>query len=149
MTFHTDDFRGFAQDSIILRNETGGYDLYDTIKSSLISELKNRGIPAVLLDKEVKSGSRIFGTKYPMLVIVHPDSSCRYFAIGICVNKNQLTFPLLGESAENTKANKHATLENNGSFFRAALKKPDLFKLQQEEIWRKQILDCINYFIIK
>lgn len=147
MAIHTDMFRGFAQDNVILRQEKGGYELFNKIKENVTEELKSRGIPFRMTENEVKSGGLLFGSKYPILIITHPDFSCKYFQIGICVNGNQISFPLLGESAENTKANKKDMYEKQGSFFKSALVKPDMFKLQQEANWQRQVLDCFNSLI--
>lgn len=141
MTFHTDDFRGSAQENVRF---TTSDDWFQKIKETMQTELESRGIPAKLSEGKVKSGGMLFGSKYPILVIHHPDSSCRYFDIGICVNGDTISFPLLGISAENTKYNKKKIYEQNGNFIKAAMVKPDMFKLQQEHEWQSQVLACFN-----
>ena len=141
--YRTDDFRGNAQDSITLTNEVGGDSLFEKIKDAVISNLEERGIDAKWYVSEVKSGG-LFGTRLPILVISNSQPENRYFDIGIFCNGNTVNFPLLGESAENTKANKKQYYEENGSYIKAALVKPDEMKLQMEIQWETEVLDCFN-----
>ncbi len=143
MAIHTDAFRGYVQDGIAFTQEQGGYDLFIKIKNNITMEMENRGVPFKITENEVKSGG-FFGSKYPILIISHPDPSCKYFSIGICVNNTQVSFPLLGESAENTKANMKDMYEQQGRFIKSAFVNPDIFKLQQEAEWQRQVIDCFN-----
>lgn len=143
MTYHTEDFRGFAQDCIVLKKEQDDTTLFYKIKDFMENEIKQRGIPAVIHEGVVKSGG-MFGQKKPLLVIAHSDSACKYFFIGIFVAGIQVYFPLLGESAENTKCNRKKRYQESGNFIMAGMTKPDEFKLQQEAEWQYQVLDCFN-----
>lgn len=143
MAYHTEDFRGFAQDCIALKKEQGDTTLFYKIKDLMENEIKQRGIPAVIREDVVKSGG-MFGQKKPLLIIAHSDSSCKYFFIGIYVTGTQVYFPLLGESAENTKYNKNKHYQESHNFIMAGMTKPDEFKLQQEAEWQYRVLDCFN-----
>lgn len=140
ITYRTSDFRGFVHDGIRF-GELRGNVLYERIKQVMTENIKERGIPASVLDAEVKSGGIFGGSRCPMLLITYTGGG--YFDIGIYVNDNMIYFPLLGESAENTKANKKQYYTENGNFIRAALINPDEFALQQESEWQRCVLDCL------
>lgn len=142
--YKTDHFRGQAQESITLTQEVGGDQLFQKVKDLLISEIQARGIPAAFREDIVKSGGMLFGTQLPILVISNPGPGNRYFDIGVFVNGNTISFPLLGESAENTKANKKQFYLDNGNYFKAMMVNPDELKLQQEYEWEGMILSCFN-----
>lgn len=143
MTYKPDDFRGELQDGIRL-SDCSGQELYNLIKDNVLYYTKEHEIPAIITDAEVKSGNFLSGTRLPLLIIHHPDSSCKYFDIGVLVNGNLVTFPLIGKSAENYKYNMHEHLKAQGKIVQAALYKPDIYKIQQEEDWERKILNCIN-----
>ena len=141
MSYKTTDFRGTAQDGITFKNEAGGDQLFYKVKDIMKQELRERGIAANVREDALKSGG-IFGSSVPMLVISHPTS--RYFDIGVYVNGPTVCFPLLGESAENTKYNKKKFYEDNGNYLRAALTNPDELELQREAQWQMTVLECFN-----
>lgn len=143
MTYKTDDFRGYLMDSVRFTNSSGN-ELYDNLKETVIYYTQERGIPAEITDATVKSGGLLMGSKIPMLVIHHPDPACKYYDIGVSVNGNIVDFPLLGKSAEIVKYNWHENLKSKGNFIQAALYKADMYKIEQEEAWEKEIIDCIN-----
>lgn len=136
----TRNIRGFAQENVLFKTSD---DYYKIIKENMLYELQQRNIPSKVTESKMKSGG-IFGSRLPILIIHHPDSSCRYFDIGICVNGNSISFPLLGESAENTKNNKKKIYEREGNYIKANFINPDMFKLQQEHEWQSQVLACFN-----
>lgn len=140
--FNTSEFRGIVADAIRVRDAQGD-ELYDFIKRNLRRVTKERGIPAVFSEDQVKSGG-LFAPKYPLLIIQHPNPPTRFFYIGITVNQNIVSFPLLGESKQNTAMNKKKALEAEGKFIAAALTKPDEFILQQEYAWQREIMDAID-----
>lgn len=109
----------------------------------MVYGINENGLPATMFEDTIKSGV-MFGTKCPLLMIRHSDSSCRFFMIGIFVYGNQVMFALFGESAENTKYNRKQYYQENGNFIKAALIKPDEFKLQSELQWREDILNVFN-----
>lgn len=82
-----------------------------------------------------------------MLILSNTASENRFFDIGICVNEKTVSFPLLGESAENTKNNRKNYYKENGNHIKAALIKVDEFKLQQEAAWQQSIINCINSYL--
>lgn len=143
MSIHTNSFKGFAQEGIAFSNEQGGTALFYKIKEIVEQGIASQGIPATIREDVVKSGG-FFGNTCPILIVTHSDYSCRYFSIGIYVNGTQVSFPLLGESAENTKRNKKKMYQENGNFIMAAMTNPDEFKLQQEAEWQYRVLDCFN-----
>ncbi len=146
MVYNTSMFMGSVRDELLLNSDICGFELFNEISRHMRSSINEKRISAKISEEHVKSGGWL-SPKFPMLVISNSDSSCKFFDIGICVNGNILTFPLLGESAENTKANKKKILESEGKYFRAALINPDMFKLQQESLWRMQIMECFNEMI--
>ena len=129
MSYNTNDIMGYAQDPIVFSNEQGGNELYEKVKEVMVYGINENGLPATMFEDTIKSGG-MFGTKCPLLMIRHSDSSCRFFMIGIFVYGNQVMFALFGESAENTKYNRKQYYQENGNFIKAALIKPDEFKLQ-------------------
>ena len=131
MSYNTNDIMGYAQDPIVFSNEQGGNELYEKVKEVMVYGINENGLPATMFEDTIKSGG-MFGTKCPLLMIRHSDSSCRFFMIGIFVYGNQVMFALFGESAENTKYNRKQYYQENGNFIKAALIKPDEFKLQSE-----------------
>ena len=140
---YTNDIMGYAQDPIVFSNEQGGNELYEKVKEVMVYGINENGLPATMFEDTIKSGG-MFGTKCPLLMIRHSDSSCRFFMIGIFVYGNQVMFALFGESAENTKYNRKQYYQENGNFIKAALIKPDEFKLQSELQWREDILNVFN-----
>ena len=143
MSYNTNDIMGYAQDPIVFSNEQGGNELYEKVKEVMVYGINENGLPATMFEDTIKSGG-MFGTKCPLLMIRHSDSSCRFFMIGIFVYGNQVMFALFGESAENTKYNRKQYYQENGNFIKAALIKPDEFKLQSELQWREDILNVFN-----
>lgn len=82
-----------------------------------------------------------------MLVISHPNPPSRYFDIGVVVNGQVLSFPLLGYSAENTRANKIDEARSQGKLLKGLLmRKADEFQLQQEELWQGDVINTILSF---
>lgn len=144
--YKTSDFRGNACDPRMFSNSRG-QRLFEDIRNSLPAALKKAGIPANVEVDEAKSGG-MFGSKVPLLVIKYPNPPTQFFYIGIMVNDNVVSFPLLGESVQNTKMNKKADLEKQGSFLRAAMVKPDELILQQEHAWQAAVIKTFESLII-
>ena len=108
--------------------------------------MKKKGIPAVVRSDVAKSGG-LLGTRVPMLVISHPNPPSRYFDIGVVVNGQVLSFPLLGYSAENARADKIDKTRSQGKLLKGLLmRKPDEFQLQQEELWQEDVINTILSF---
>lgn len=143
---NTSMFKGEAQQSITFPNEEGGYALFNKIKDMLIAEIQYQNIPATFFETQVKSGG-MFGTKLPILVISHPTYHNDYFSLCVMVNGQTVSFPLTGESKENTKANKKEFYTQNGNYIKASFCNPDEFKLQQEVDWEASILRCFNSLV--
>lgn len=129
MAYSTKEFRGEAHQGIRFKNEKNPTSLMEYFHEFLPAALEREGIPARVRLDTVKSGG-LFGTKLPILIISHPNPPSRFFDIGVVVNGNMVSFPLLGESKQNTAANMG--------------KRYDEFKLQQEISWRASIVDIIN-----
>ena len=123
MSYNTNDIMGYAQDPIVFSNEQGGNELYEKVKEVMVYGINENGLPATMFEDTIKSGG-MFGT--------------------IFVYGNQVMFALFGESAENTKYNRKQYYQENGNFIKAALIKPDEFKLQSELQWREDILNVFN-----
>ena len=138
----TSDFMGYAAEGMRVRN-LNGRDLYNTVKNMLKREIEARGIPAAFYEDEVSSGG-FFGSKIPALVVYYKDPPSSFFDIVVVINNNVITFPLIGESTENTKMNQKARLEAEGKRIRAAMINPDEFLLQQEYAWRAEIMDLFE-----
>lgn len=127
MAYSTRDFRGEAH--IGVRFKGGDPDfMMNFFQGSIPQRLNEQGIPAKVSFGTVKSGG-LFGTKLPIMVISHPNPPSRFFDIGVVVNGNTVTFPLLGESKQNTARN--------------LKKRYDQFVLEQEESWQASIADII------
>ncbi len=131
MAYSTKDYRGEAQQGIRFKNENAA-SLIEHFHRYLPDALVREGIPAKVRIDTVKSGG-LFGTKLPIMIISHPNPPSRFFDIGVVVNGNMVSFPLLGESKQNTAANLG--------------KRYDEFKLQQEISWQSSIMDAINDLI--
>lgn len=140
--FKTNEFRGNARPPIRFHN-LRGQALYNLLKSDLPIALKEYNVPANIHEDEVKSGG-LFGSRSPMLVVSYPNPPTSFFHIGFLVNDNVISFPLLGESAQNTKLNKKNYYKEQGNFIRAGLIQPDEFILQQEEAWQLAVLDAFD-----
>lgn len=128
MAYSTKDFRGEATQGIRFTN-SDAEALTNFFHRELPVALTERGIPSHVRFDTVKSGG-LFGTKLPIMIISHPNPPSRFFDVGIVVNGNMVSFPLLGESKQNTAANMG--------------KRYDEFKLQQEESWRASVMDVIE-----
>lgn len=144
--YKTSEFRGAMRDDIMFSEEVGGKELYDKMKAMVMESVKKKGIPATFREDIVKSGG-IFGTEFPILIISNPNPENKFFDLGFFVNGQTISFPLLGMSSENTKANKKKQYEAEGKFLRSMMIKPDEFKLQQEIEWQSLILHCVSEFI--
>lgn len=114
------------------------------LKENLTLWCKNNSIPATMIITEYVSGSFFSKTRTPLLIISNPQPECRYFSLGIYATQNVLSFPLFGESAENTKANKYEYYKTQGTGLKATFYKPDMLKLQQEALWQQSIADFFN-----
>ena len=98
-----------------------------------------RNVPAKIRTDTAKSGG-LFGSQVPMLVISHPNPPSHYFDIGIVINGQVISFPLLGYSTENTQANKKADAKG----FKSLLtRSADEFALQEEGLWQTDVIDAI------
>lgn len=128
MAFSTKEFRGEARQGIRIHG-AGSEELMLLFQKELPERLRDAGIPASCCMDVAKSGG-LFGTRLPMLIIRHPNPPSQYFSIGVIVNGNTITFPLLGQSKQNTA-------KNMG-------KRYDEFKLQQEESWQSEITGLIG-----
>ena len=84
MSYNTNDIMGYAQDPIVFSNEQGGNELYEKVKEVMVYGINENGLPATMFEDTIKSGG-MFGTKCPLLMIRHSDSSCRFFMIGIWI----------------------------------------------------------------
>lgn len=140
--FKTSEFRGSARPPIRFYNLRGAA-LYNLLKSDLPIALRDAHVPANVREDEVKSGG-LFGSKNPMLIVSYPNPPTSFFHIGILVNDNVVSFPLLGESEQNTKLNKKNYYRNQGSLIRASMIHPNEFILQQEEAWQLAVLDAFD-----
>ena len=140
--YKTSDFRGTASDAMRFK-EIRGAELFDALCKNLPVALEDAGIPFQSRVDEVKSGG-IFGSRNPILIISYPNPPTSFFDIGFLVNDNVVSFPLLGESKQNTKMNMKRSLESEGKHFKAALVKPDEFILQQELSWQASVMDAFD-----
>lgn len=140
--YRTTDFRGKAQDPIRFGSMRGS-ELFDVLSRNLPAELERAGIPFRARTDEVKSGG-MFGSRNPILIISYPDPPTSFFEMGFLVNDNVVSFPLLGESKQNTKMNMKKTYTSEGKFLKAAMVNPDEFILEQEMAWEASVMDVFN-----
>lgn len=127
MAFTTKEFRGRSTSG----NSLPGYTerRTDELFQKQLPDRLRSAAPVDCHMDVVKSGG-LFGTKLPMLVITHPNPPSRFFSIGVIVNGNLVSFPLLGESKQNTA-------KNMG-------KRYDEFKYQQEISWQLDVTHAIE-----
>ena len=144
MTFSTNDFRGEAHEPINVTN-MGGTELYESLKEFMCVWFADNNIPAKLREDTVKSGG-LFGSRVPIVLISHPDPTCKYFMIGIYVVDHAVYFPLLGKSEEQYKYNMKEMRQQQGNFIPAALIKPNELKIQQELQWQSDVLTLVDGF---
>ncbi len=137
MAYNVKEFRGKAHRPF--RCSDSASQTLHYLKSSLPDAFKAKNIPASVREDVAKSGG-LFGSQVPMLVISHPNPPSHYFDIGIVINGQAISFPLLGYSAENTQANKKADAKGlKGLLTRSA----DEFALQEEGLWQADVIDAI------
>lgn len=141
--YKTTDFRGEAHDPLRISSMSKD-DILFVLKTNFPSLLKQRNIPSYLSEEQVRSGG-VFGTTLPMILVKHPGPPTRFFHIGIVVNNDIISFQLLGESAQNTKANKLDSLRQQGKLMRSWFVKPDEFILQQEIAWKSDVISTVKY----
>ena len=142
--YNTKEFMGQAQGDVLLTDAETGNNLYNKVKNILMSKIKEEGVEASFVEDTVKSGGIFSGTQFPILIIKNPNPANKFFDIGVYVNGHTVSFPLLGVSAENTKANKKAMYLNEGKYIRGMIVNPDELKLQQEAEWQARIIGCFN-----
>ena len=118
------------------------------VKNAVENWCREQGIPIIISEAEYVSGSMFSKTSVPLILIRHPDPLCKYFTLGLYAHKNVLYFPLFGESAENTKANKHEMYKNQGSIIKAKFYEPDMFKLQEEIDWQLAVYAFFEGFLV-
>ena len=145
MSYTSSDFRGEARDSVGF-SDCSGQVLFNLIKDAFIDWTQENNIPAKFTEDVFKTGGLLSGSKAPMLLINHPDPSCKYFTLGIYVVNNMVHFPLLGKSAEQYKYNSKELLKSKGNFIQAALVRPNEIKLQEEMQWQYDVLSCIDEY---
>ena len=136
----TGAFRGELRDKVRIR-DMRGQELFDGICRNLPEKLKEEGIPFTSRTDEVRSGGIFGGSSSPCLIISHPNPPTCFFEIVFLVNDNVISFHVIGESEQNTKANKKAAYEQEGKWIRAAMVSADEFILQQEQSWQADVLD--------
>lgn len=117
---------------------------FDFIVDFLKKEIEHRGIPASFEVSEYVSGKFFSKTKTPLMLIRNNKPGCKYFTLGLYTNQNIIMFPLFGASEENTKANKYEYYKTQGTGLKANFYKPDMLKLQQEEMWQYDIVACVE-----
>lgn len=124
-------------------NNLRGNELFEALRRDLTAALDEAGVPYRCTVDEVKSGG-MFGSRNPILIITHPNPPTQFFELGFVVNDNVISFPLLGESKQNTKKNTKETLLAEGKYVKAALVNPDEFILEQEYAWEGEIMDAFR-----
>ncbi len=145
MTYSTNDFRGEAHCPINV-TDASGTELYNALKEFICVYFAENNIPVRMREEMLKSGRLFGGTKVPMVLIDHSDTSCKYFTIGMYVVGSVVNFPLLGKSEEQYKYNSKEMYQQQGKFIQAALYRPDEFKIQQEFQWQENVLSFIEEF---
>ena len=137
MSYNVKEFRGEAHRP--LRCTDGGQATLQYLAQTLPATYAEWYVPAKLRTGTAKSGG-LFGSQVPMLVISHPNPPSHYFDIGIVINGQVISFPLLGYSTENTQANKKADAKG----FKSLLtRSADEFALQEEGLWQTDVIDAI------
>ena len=137
----TSYFRGELREKVRIRDMRGQV-LFDSICRNLPDVLKNEGIPYQCRTDAVQTGGFFGGSSSPILIVGYPSPPTRFFDIVFVVNDNIISFYVIGESEQNTKANKKAAYEQEGKFIRAAMISPDEFILDQERAWQADVLDA-------
>lgn len=145
MSYTSSDFRGEARDSIGF-SDCSGQELFSIMKNAFLDWTRENHIPATITEDVFKTGGLLTGSRAPMLLINHPDPSCKYFTLGVYVVDNIVYFPLLGKSAEQYKYNMKEYNKSKGSFIQAALTRPNEIKIQQEMQWQYDVLSCIDAY---
>lgn len=140
--YKTSDFRGTVRDAARFKSMRGD-ELFQAMRDNLPAALEAAGIPFHARVDEVKSGG-IFGSRNPILIISYPNPPTSFFEIGFLVNDNVVSFPLLGESKQNTKMNMKKSYASEGKHFKAAMINPDEFILQQELSWQASVMDVFD-----
>lgn len=140
MSYNVKDFRGEAAPSFRITNAQNAGEIIQFLKDCLPGSFAKQGIPAQVREDTAKSGG-LFGSQVPMLVISHPNPPYHYFDIGIVVNGSILSFPLLGYSEQNTRANKKEAA--TGLLKSLLTPSADEFALQQEHLWEHEVVDAI------
>ena len=142
MAFTTNDFRGEIHDPINVTN-SDGVDLYASLRNYLSSLVGSTSVPMSLREDTLKSGGFLFGSRIPLILISHPDPSCKYFSIGKFINDSVMNFQLFGRSEEQYKYNLKEQAKREGNFIKQAFYKPDELKIQQESRWESDVLSLI------
>ncbi len=142
MAISTNYFRGELHDPITITG-CDGVDLFSALKEYLLSAAENTSVPMKIHEDTLKSGGLLFGSRIPLLLINHPDPSCKYFTIGIFFNGSVINFQLLGKSEEQYKYNLKEQARKEGNFIKQALYRPDELKIQQENTWQSDVLSLI------
>lgn len=137
----TGSFRGELRDKVRIR-DVRGKALFEGICNALPEKLEEEGIPFSYRTDEVRSGGFLGGSSSPAVIVSHPNPPSRFFDILFLVNDNIISFYVIGESEQNTKANKKAAYEQEGKFIRAAMIDADEFILEQERAWQADVLDA-------
>ena len=137
----TGAFRGELRDKVRI-TDMRGKELFDSICQCLPKVLEQGDIPFSCRTDEVQTGGFFGGSSRPILVVSHPNPPSRFFDIVFLVNDNVISFHVIGESEQNTKANKKAAYEQEGKFLRAAMINADEFILEQEKSWQADVLDA-------
>lgn len=149
--YSTASFRGKWNDGVRFKGvDVTGKDLRDEIMIRMEEELKKRNIPAEVAPAGVASRKHFAFNWMPMIVIKNTDSKNKYFDLAIVVNFDTLTFPLLGESKENTKYNTHKLYKDENTFWgdvKSVFYHADEFKLQQEANWRQDVIEVFDYIV--
>lgn len=113
MSYNVKEFRGEAHRP--LRCTDGGQATLQYLAQTLPATFAERNVPAKIRTDTAKSGG-LFGSQVPMLVISHPNPPSHYFDIGIVINGQVISFPLLGYSTENTQEIKKPTPRASNPF---------------------------------
>lgn len=137
----TGAFRGELREKVRIR-DMRGQALFDNVCKHLPLTLEAEGIPFRYRTDEVRSGGFFGGSSSPCMIVSHPNPPSSFFEIVFLVNDNVISFHVIGESEQNTKANKKAAYEQEGKWIRAAMVSPDEFLLDQEKAWQADVLDA-------
>lgn len=122
-------------------------EIFKKLLEKMPDELRDNNVPAKIKKRGYVVTTHFFIPQYaPMLLVKNTELGCKYFELGVVIDKNTLYFPLFGNSKANFNRNRNiqesvrGTLTGESSLFVPGI---DHVALEREQVWQESVIQCV------